>query len=134
MKIRGFRIELGEIESVLRQHHAVADSAVTVRVDSKGEKSLVSYVTRRQQADLQLAESATEQVSHWQMAWNQSYGQSLPLADPAFNIAGWNSSYTGLPIPEVEMREWTERTVERILALRPQRVLEIEASIELTRL
>ncbi|HEV7398184.1 MAG TPA: AMP-binding protein, partial [Pyrinomonadaceae bacterium] len=125
VKIRGFRIELGEIESVLRQHPAVADTAVTVRVDSKGEKSLVSYVTRRQQAELQLAESATEQISHWQMAWNQSYVQSPPFADPSFNIAGWNSSYTGLPIPEEEMREWTERTVERILALRPQRVLEI---------
>jgi len=127
VKIRGFRIELGEIESVLRQHPAVADTAVTVRVDAKGEKSLVSYVTRRQQAGLQLTdeESATEQISHWQMAWNQSYTQSAPLADSTFNIAGWNSSYTGLPIPAAEMREWTEGTVERILALRPQRVLEI---------
>ncbi len=127
VKIRGFRIELGEIESVLQQHPAVADSAVTVRVDSKGEKSLVSYVTRRQQSELQLAEeeSATEQISQWQMTWNQSYMRSPPLADPTFNIDGWNSSYTGLPIPEEEMREWTERTVERILALRPQRVLEI---------
>ena len=127
VKIRGFRIELGEIESVLRQHPAVADTAVTVRVDSKGEKSLVSYVTRRQQAELQLTdeESATEQISHWQMAWNQSYKESSPLADSTFNIAGWNSSYTGLPIPAAEMREWREGTVERILALRPQRVLEI---------
>ena len=127
VKIRGFRIELGEIESVLRQYPAVADTAVTVRTDSKGEKSLVSYVTRRQQAELQLEdeENATEQISHWQLAWTQSYMQSSPLADPTFNISGWNSSYTGLPIPEEEMREWTERTVERILALRPQRVLEI---------
>ena len=46
-------------------------------------------------------------------------------ADPSFDTQGWNSSYTGRPIPAVEMREWVERTVERILALRPRRVLEI---------
>ncbi len=129
VKIRGFRIELGEIESVLRQHPDVAEAAVSVRVDSKGEKSLASYVTRRQQADFELQradeENAIEQISHWQMAWNQSYLQRSSLADPTFNIAGWNSSYTGLPIPAEEMREWTEGTVERILSLRPQRVLEI---------
>ena len=31
--------------------------------------------------------------------------------DPAFNIVGWNSSYTGEPIPAEEMREWVEDTV-----------------------
>ncbi len=46
-------------------------------------------------------------------------------ADPTFNISDWNSSYTGLPIPEQEMREWRDHTVARIKALAPQRVLEI---------
>jgi len=32
------------------------------------------------------------------------------------NIAGWNSSYTGEPIPSEEMREWVDQTVERILS------------------
>src|SRR5262249_32100297 len=50
---------------------------------------------------------------------------AAPAADPTFNIAGWNSSYTGEPIPAEEMREWVDRSVERILALRPRRVLEI---------
>src|SRR5262249_55416607 len=47
------------------------------------------------------------------------------LEDPTLNFNGWNSSYTGLPIPEEGMREWVERTAERILALGPARVLEI---------
>ncbi|MGW7556847.1 condensation domain-containing protein, partial [Streptomyces rimosus] len=41
------------------------------------------------------------------------------------NIAGRNSSYDGQPIPLEQMREWRSRTVERIRALRPRRVLEL---------
>src|SRR5436190_515502 len=40
-------------------------------------------------------------------------------------IARWNSSYTGQPIPAAEMREWVNQTVERLLALKPKRILEI---------
>ena len=32
---------------------------------------------------------------------------------------GWDSSYTGQPIPAAEMREWLEHTVERIVSLLP---------------
>ncbi|HEX7240319.1 MAG TPA: condensation domain-containing protein, partial [Longimicrobiaceae bacterium] len=45
--------------------------------------------------------------------------------DPTLRLTGWNSSYTGEPIPQEEMREWVDRTVERILALEPERVLEL---------
>ena len=46
---------------------------------------------------------------------------------PAFGMdfRGWNSSYTGDPIPLEEMVEWRSATVDRILALQPRRVLEI---------
>src|SRR4029079_16209819 len=42
-----------------------------------------------------------------------------------FNISGWNSSYTGEPIPPAEKREWVEQTVQRVLDLKPKRILEI---------
>ena len=57
--------------------------------------------------------------------WDETYGQIAEPADHTFNIVGWNSSYSGLPIPAAEMRSWVDETVSRILALSPQRVLEI---------
>lgn len=50
-------------------------------------------------------------------------------AVPQFGMdfRGWNSSYTGAPIPLEEMFEWRAATVHRIMALRPRRVLEIGA-------
>ncbi|HNP42608.1 MAG TPA: class I SAM-dependent methyltransferase, partial [Nitrospira sp.] len=41
------------------------------------------------------------------------------------DFRGWNSSYTGAPIPLEEMRQWQAGTVERIQQLNPRRVLEI---------
>ncbi|MGO4754367.1 methyltransferase, partial [Streptomyces sp. 2MCAF27] len=37
----------------------------------------------------------------------------------------WESSYTGEPIPESEMFEWIDGTVQRITELRPKRLLEV---------
>ncbi|MBS1664513.1 MAG: amino acid adenylation domain-containing protein [Bacteroidetes bacterium] len=44
VKVRGYRIELKEIETVLRQHEAVLDVAVTGRPDRGGETVLVAYL------------------------------------------------------------------------------------------
>jgi amino acid adenylation domain-containing protein/FkbM family methyltransferase/non-ribosomal peptide synthase protein (TIGR01720 family) len=44
VKIRGYRIEPGEIESVLREHAAVRDAAVTVAEDSLRGRRLIAFV------------------------------------------------------------------------------------------
>src|SRR6185503_7591654 len=64
-------------------------------------------------------------VSRWKLVYDEIYSRNDPVTEATFNIAGWNSSYTGLPIPSDELREQVDATVERILQFRPQRILEI---------
>lgn len=40
-------------------------------------------------------------------------------------LPGWNSSYSGEPIPQDQMQEWVSGTVSRIKELQPKNLLEI---------
>jgi SAM-dependent methyltransferase len=127
VKIRGYRVELGEIEAALRDHEIVSAAVVTVNVET-GTPRLVAYVVPRRphlsgglnEHKLQRAQSA-----QWQSIFDRTYGERPEGVEAQFDISGWNSSYTGEPIPEEQMRDWLENTVDRIRMLKPQRVLEI---------
>ncbi len=129
VKVRGFRIELGEIETVLAGHPAVQETVTIDREDMPGERRLVAYVVPSSECELKEGipeeEMQAEVVSQWQSAYDDTYSRAFSPQDPTFNIIGWNSSYTGQPIPAEEMREWVDGAVERILSLRSERVLEI---------
>ncbi|MBW4417923.1 MAG: amino acid adenylation domain-containing protein [Myxacorys californica WJT36-NPBG1] len=125
VNLRGYRIELGEIETALAQHPAV-QAAIAIADEHEGDPRLIAYVTQRPDPldANQTTELQAEQVLQWQMLYEETYGQPAPV-DPTFNIIGWNSSYTGQPLPAKQIQEWVDRRVDYILSLQPQRVLEI---------
>jgi amino acid adenylation domain-containing protein len=128
VKVRGYRIELGEIEATLAEHELVREAVVVARDDKSATLRLIAYVVPKVESSWsseQTAELQSQQVSQWQLLYDDTYRQSVERAEPSFNIVGWNSSYTDAPIPAEEMREWRNATVARLLALRPQSALEI---------
>ncbi len=127
VKLRGFRIELAEIEAVLSQHPAVGESVVISYVDKSGDKRLAAYVTTSSGGTTGPSQPLLqdEQILQWQMLYEETYSRPATHADSTFNIIGWNSSYTGQPLPAEEIREWVDHRVEQILSLQPKRVLEI---------
>ncbi|WP_458695270.1 non-ribosomal peptide synthetase [[Mycobacterium] appelbergii] len=136
VKIRGYRIELGEITAVLTDHPRVAQAVTVAHTltarsgEPTDDKQLVSYVVLDNEMML-VREPAREAqlVEQWRGVYGDLYsGESFSTGDPAElgeDFGGWNSSYTGDPIPLPQMQEWRSDTVNRIVALKPRRVLEI---------
>jgi pristinamycin I synthase 3 and 4 len=121
VKLRGFRIEPGEIESVLKQHPRVQDAIVCANGEGD-RRELRGYVIVNDAAPKPEAESAI--IGHWQELYDSTYAGSGG-ATGDFDITGWRSSYTGLPIPPDEMKIWLEETLARIGCVTASRVVEV---------
>jgi amino acid adenylation domain-containing protein len=124
IKLRGQRVELGEIENTLLACPQVTRAAATVHHGTTGTAHLIAYITVEHTTT---ADRDTEIVDQWHHVNDELYGAEVEVSGFGMDFRGWNSSYTGDPIPLEEMVEWRSATVDRIMALQPRRVLEIGA-------
>jgi amino acid adenylation domain-containing protein len=127
VKLRGFRIELGEIEALLAKHPKIQQAVVILQKEDAIAQRLLAYIVPTP-TDHELEDTSlpAEQVELWQQVFNDSYSQQpTPTDDETLNLAGWNDSYTGEPIPQTAMQEWRDTTVAQILELEPKRIWEI---------
>jgi amino acid adenylation domain-containing protein len=122
VKVRGFRVELGEIEQALRNMAPVREALAVFRND----RMLVAYLVA-QEGWLKSHEEQlyTGQIQEWQQVFNETHGALQARPGLTFNSFGWNSSYTGEPMREAEIRQQVEFTAQAVLDHQPERVLEI---------
>ncbi len=132
VKVRGHRVELGEIEAHLLGNPGVVDCVVVAREDRPGETTLTGYAVADFSELKRLRHGRVAASSEeLERAWRAVHDERYAVADVGPSFVGWDSSYTGQPIPEEEMQEWLRNTVERIRGLGPRRVLEIGCGVGL---
>src|SRR5262249_54048293 len=112
-------------EAVLATHPTVRQCAVLLREDSPGDKRIITYVVIKAVDRVGGADLGAEQISNWRTLYEDLYRKADGRIAPSLDITGWNSSYTGEPIPAEQMRSWRSRTIDRILAHKPERVWEL---------
>ncbi|MGW0761553.1 amino acid adenylation domain-containing protein, partial [Streptomyces sp. NPDC002814] len=122
VKIRGFRVEPAEVERVLANQPSVERAVVVPHRDRSGAVSLAAYTVLAARTE---TTGFDDQLSEWNDLYDQVYtGFS---GDAGNDFVGWNSSFTGGPIPVEEMREWQRAAVDAVLRFGPGRVLEVGA-------
>ena len=121
VKIRGYRIELDEIEAIIKMHPMIKEVAVVPKENKDGEKFLTAYFSSYKTSP----SNKEENTASWANIYDEVYTNSEKINDPTFNASGWRDSYSGNLIPETEIRELVNSTVEKVLSLRPKNILEV---------
>jgi ubiquinone/menaquinone biosynthesis C-methylase UbiE len=123
-----FRLQ--ELEATLLAHPGVRQAAAVFRADgSAGKLNLVVYIVPDENYIIRVLadpENQQKRIHNRRKTFDLAQlGKQASTFEPGFNIAGWNSSYTRMPIPADQMREWVDVTVQEILSLQPREILEI---------
>lgn len=112
-------------ENLLCSHPAVREAAV-VRDDSG--RTVAFVVPQDSYLSHEMGGSVTNRltVNKWRKIYDLSQlTKGAAVAQPGFNTAGWDSSYTNRPLPAGEIHEWIDAAVGAVLELRPRRLYEI---------
>ena len=134
VKLNGYRIELGEIESLINLHEQVAESVVVATTtDEQQDARLIAYVQPKKSDGGPGVADNSATVGRWHQIWDETYQSEAPTNNAAdseivgssYDTTGWLNSFTAEPHPQEQMLEWVQTTSQRILALKPKRVLEI---------
>ncbi|WP_038914209.1 non-ribosomal peptide synthetase [Dickeya zeae] len=120
LKIRGHRVEAGDIE-----HHLMLNPLVErciVDIHTEGEQSHLIAWFKETNEQHYIGDNVT--VDAWGQLYDETYreGSDYPYD---FDTRGWNSAYTGKPIPKDQMKRWINHTVGRILGLSPKKIVEV---------
>lgn len=112
------------------EHPGVWEAAAIFREDGSGGKASLAacIVPDENYISQALADPENQQkrVHNRRKTFDLSQlGKQAGGSEPGFNIAGWDSSYTRMPISADQMREWVNLTVQEILSLQPRDILEI---------
>ena len=123
-----------EVEEFLLKHPDVVEALLVDEEGPDGQIYPTAYVVphaerMREGKALIYQTDRDKRIAQWKRAFDHVY--RLGPNDFAPSFVGWTSSYTNKPIPETEMQEWLDSAIERILSLRPEKVLEIGCGVGL---
>ncbi len=148
LKIRGMRIEPDEIQSVLETHPLVREARVigvnggipqpqsapgqssttsgSSRQNTRQDTRLAAYIIpQSEEADAGSQADHERCMRQWEALYDSMYSVVRSQGDILDNFFIWQSIYTGTAIPQNEMSEWLDCTLESINRLQPKTVLEI---------
>jgi len=127
-KVRGYRVERTSVVRHLSAHPAVGQAVVVVRQFPDGQDGLAGYVVPgTDYLASRAAALSRDQVGGWKDVFDNVYADRVRVtgADAEFDLAGWNSSYTGKVMTDQEISESVEGIVRRVTSLPHSQVLEI---------
>ena len=122
--------KLRELETTLLAHPGVLEAAAIFREDGiAGKSQLLACIVPDENYITQVLadpENQAKRVDRRRKTFDLSQlGKQAGTSEPGFNIAGWDSTYTRMPIPAEQMREWVDLSVQEIASFQPQDILEI---------